>query len=130
MMTEDQLIEVLQGMKVGRKWGVRYKHSDSLIEQENQGISPLCWLLTLKGVERIELIPLPEEIMFNGVMIPAPLRVAPEIGTVYYVARPDMIGHHHASHWENDARDRLWLERGLAHLTAEAAARHGKAMTV
>jgi hypothetical protein len=130
MMTEDQLIEVLQGVKAGRKWGIRYKSSGDLIEQHSQCVDALCRCVPLNDVERIELIPLPEETMFNGVMIPAPLRVAPEIGTVYYVATLETNEYKYKDVWRDDPIDRRRLERGLVHPTAEAAARHGKAMTV
>lgn len=66
----------------------------------------------------IEVIPDPKTITINGVEVPGPERVAPEVGTKYHVidialGAPCLI-------WDNDITDCRYLELGLVYLNKEA----------
>lgn len=100
-----------EGVKAGRKWGYRTERGLA------GGMLPAY---------EIELMP--ETITCNGVEISAPLRVAPEKDTHYWVASPLARSFCSPPLWHGDSDDELWLARGLIHATREAAAAHGRAM--
>lgn len=60
--------------------------------------------------------------------VPEPLRTALAVGTSYYVAEIEAIDLSCYSHWGNDELDQRWLERGLIHLTKDAAELHAMAL--
>jgi hypothetical protein len=73
----------------------------------------------------------PRTINLNGIDVPEPLRVAPEIGSevfaaVLTAACPTYTAHPLA--WRGDASHHLWLKYGLIHLTREAAETHARAL--
>ena len=131
MNTLDELIEVLQGVKAGRKWGIRLKLSGHLIQHALQDLESLACLVTDKEIDRIELMP--ETTTCNGIKISAPLRVAPKLSERYYIASTVSRDFFEMLHWGDIEggqmwREQMWLERGIAHATPEAAAAHGRAM--
>lgn len=68
-------------------------------------------------------------ININGFEVPEPLFEKPEIGTEYYV--PDMNSRNSfvdSFTWVNDPIDKDYFEKGLVHLTEEAAELHAKAL--
>lgn len=70
----------------------------------------------------------PKTIEINGYQVPKPLKETPEVGTNYwlvllYLGEASMV---HT--WEGYEAELLWLERGLLHLTKEAATLHAKAL--
>ena len=64
----------------------------------------------------------PQHIIVNGFKVPKPLDVVP-IGCVY---TPSLMGG--ASLWLEPENKYLAVQRGIAHLTKEAATAHAKAM--
>lgn len=72
----------------------------------------------------------PLTIRIGGFDVPEPLRVAPVVGTRYFV--PEIESRFEKlsgfSNWDGDELDQRWLARGLVHLTEEAAALHAKAL--
>lgn len=72
----------------------------------------------------------PITIRIGAFDVPMPLRVAPEMGTQYFIL--DLSNgagkNYSATSWNNDSVDRRWLERGISHLTEEAAGLHAKAL--
>ena len=82
----------------------------------------------LQSPELFYLTPAIKTISVNGFEVPAPISCPPEVGTNYYVSAPTDDTYHYQWIWQGDMRDRLALERGLAHTTEEAAVAHAKAM--
>jgi hypothetical protein len=64
----------------------------------------------------------------NGFTVPAPLRVAPAEQTSYFVSAFTAKLFYCSACWVNDDIDKRWLDRGLVHLTKEAAIANAKAM--
>ena len=64
----------------------------------------------------------------NGFTVPAPLRVAPAEQTPYFVSSFSAELFYSSACWVNDDLDKRWLDRGLVHLTEEAAIANAKAM--
>ena len=122
MNTIDELIEVLQGVKAGRKWG--YRDTTGVLRKYNsKSVNEVVGMI---GSYTVELMP--ETTICNGIEISAPLRVAPVDGKRYYEANPCHEDFFEHWHWDGDDVDNLRLRRGLIHATQEAAAAHGKAM--
>jgi hypothetical protein len=71
----------------------------------------------------------PRLITINGFEVPEPVREPLKMGERYWVASvtPD-CSLCLACTWTCDGFDRLWLRRGLIHLTPEAAKKHAKAL--
>ncbi len=57
-----------------------------------------------------------------------PLSEPPEIGDIYFVARPDAAYYFSEQYWEDLDGELGWLKRGLLFSTAEEAARAGEAL--
>ena len=67
-------------------------------------------------------------IIVNGIEVPEPVREALEVGQRYWLADPTSITFHKKTYWGDDDIDIRILNRGLIHLTEEAAVAHAKAM--
>lgn len=61
------------------------------------------------------------------VTLPEPMREAPAVGTEYWVEYPTDWGNAFNFTWANGEMDYLWLSRGIAHTTKEAAVASCKA---
>ncbi len=91
-----------------------------------------CGGVFVEGSEyRIE----PRTILVNGFEVPEPMRVAPKSAAGVYTvtlfshggdAAKDMLAS--KTYWCDSGNQRWWLERGICHLTKEAAIAHAKAM--
>jgi hypothetical protein len=71
----------------------------------------------------------PKTININGHEIPEPVREPLTKGQSYFI--PDLATRGAGSCewlWHGDTPDLLWLERGLVHLTKEAAKAHAEAL--
>ena len=127
-MTPDEIIGVLQGVKAGRKWGIRFRSSGDLVEQASQEAESLCRCIVANDVERVELLPLPDEITIPARVIPAPLREAPKYGYEYYTfdpLEPDGVACHA---WAGDTVDERLLASGVVFDTKLRALAAWKAM--
>ena len=92
----------------------------------------------MAGVERLEVTETrtialkPRTIRIGEFDVPEPLRVAPKrvTGKVtkYWTVSLSSIGAVDAVIWDNDCWDKLFLARGIIHLTREAAEIHTKAL--
>ena len=69
----------------------------------------------------------PSMININGYEVPEPMRVEPEIGTVYYIVVFSDSGTYFAD-WQGGSYEKYWLKLGLCHSTKEAAELHMKAL--
>jgi len=70
----------------------------------------------------------PRTININGIEVPEPCRVPPKHLQTYYLVSPiNEIGWYETS-WRGFECEQRWLERGLIHMTAEAAEAHLKAL--
>jgi hypothetical protein len=67
-------------------------------------------------------------IKVNGFDVPEPVRHSLEYDTSYFSVSVSNVGFSTKFQWENDPLDKLWLSRGLIHLTEENAIAHAKAM--
>ena len=74
--------------------------------------------------------PAPKFILINGHQVPEPMRVAPARDCGYWhPAVNESIGKFtQISTWDDDGLDRQRLERGICHLTREAAELHATAL--
>ena len=75
----------------------------------------------------------PEIININGFKVAGPLREAPAVGSMYYVAKLWVIGddvrsYHGPYQWAGDQADGLMLDAGIVHTTAQAAKAHSEAL--
>jgi hypothetical protein len=74
----------------------------------------------------------PRTININGFDVPEPVREPLAIGQEYFIpliANLFVMSQHYELHiWIGGHIDNCWLEKGLIHLTKEAAETHGKAI--
>jgi hypothetical protein len=124
-MNEDQLIEVLQGIKAGRKWQYKDVEYGWTVAPQQSVIELLRFVI---GAGEARLEPVATHIMVNGVKVPAPLRVGPTSRIKYYRADPSMSELYKPYYWDDAPTEHLWIERGLVHLTQDAAVAHARAM--
>ena len=70
----------------------------------------------------------PHTITINGIEVPEPIREAPEMNTPYYLT--DASDRHLVidTSWEGSPIEHSWLNRGLCHLTEDAAKAHARAL--
>lgn len=127
-MTPDEIITVLQGVKAGRKWGIRFRSSGDLVEQASQDLESLCRCIVANDVARVELMPLPDEITIPARVIPAPLREPLNDGDQYWIADVGSDNFCFATSWFGNEDDLLILKRGLAFADQQSAEKAAKAM--
>ena len=123
-MNEKRLIPVLQGITEGKKWG--YRVDRGLVESKDQSFNALLKACYFYAYSDIELIP--ETRICNGIVISAPLTVAPMNKERYYIASPYERDFFSIGLWLGCDHDMRLLERGLLHATKEPAELHGRAM--
>lgn len=70
----------------------------------------------------------PRTIRIGEFDVPEPLREAPALGSAYMVPNMFTVSGATYRNWDSDTADFIALERGLAHLTSEAAELHAKAL--
>jgi hypothetical protein len=70
----------------------------------------------------------PQTIKIGEHEFPMPMREAPALGAMYWVAGPTQSEYAFQDSWSDDFVDRFWLQRGLCHSTREAALQHAKAL--
>ena len=63
----------------------------------------------------------------NGEEYPEPVRGPLEYGQEFFVANPLGMDFYSSCEWNGSMLEILWLERGLIHLTREAAIAYGRA---
>jgi hypothetical protein len=64
----------------------------------------------------------------NGFTVPAPVKIAPSFGTKYCYTAPAVEAFFLSTFYSEDEFDKAVLNRGLIHLTKEAAIANAKAM--
>lgn len=70
----------------------------------------------------------PRTITINGIEVPEPMRVRPELGQSYYGIGLGKTKSFFRNNWDDDETDNLLFERGLCHLTPESAIKHAEAL--
>ena len=70
----------------------------------------------------------PRTHVVNGFTVPAPEVDALALDDVYFIGEPSSVDWHTEYTWYADNSDKRFLERGLVHLTKEAATANAKAM--
>jgi len=70
----------------------------------------------------------PRTHVVNGFSVPAPEVEALALNDVYFIGEPAIVDWHTKTTWYKDNSDKRFLERGLVHLTKEAAIANAKAM--
>ena len=70
----------------------------------------------------------PRTININGFEVPEPAREPLEDRQDYYMPSITLLDGAEYYVWRGDEHDTRWLEKGLIHLTKEAAATHAKAL--
>jgi hypothetical protein len=70
----------------------------------------------------------PKTININGFEVPEPVRKPLDNGESYYLAGITKIDSDCVATWHNNLCDYNWLQKGLIHLTKEAAILHTKAL--
>ena len=63
-------------------------------------------------------------ININGIEVPMPLREYPKVGTVVFLASTNCTRGNNYSKWRNEGTCFEWIEKGIVHLTQEAAQKH------
>jgi len=126
-MTTDEIIEVLQGVKAGRKWEIHRESTDTWRPNVEQSFGALMSMVATGYTVR--LAPLPDEITLPARTIPAPLREAPKDAEIVFLADPfEDGGYTEVYFYKRDAYHESWLKRGFFFATAEKAAKASKAM--
>lgn len=75
--------------------------------------------------ETVEYRLKPRTININGFEVPEPLRTAPAYDTPYFIIDiPDTL----SLAWSNSHDEKIWLKKGIIHLTREAAEKHIEAL--
>lgn len=77
-----------------------------------------------KGAASFRLKP---QLVIGDRLVPMPEREAPAVG-IFFTASPHVEDYYSTYSWSGDKSDLRWLERGLVHLTKEAAIAHGEAL--
>ena len=70
----------------------------------------------------------PKTITVNGIEVPEPIREEPKVGEKYFLvdlASPTLVNDYP---WSGHRYATEWLNKGLVHLTEEAAIAHAKAL--
>lgn len=70
----------------------------------------------------------PKTILVNGIEVPEPVRKPLKEAETYWLAVPTNPRRALQTVWSDDEDDKLFLSRGLVHLTKEAAVLHAEAM--
>lgn len=68
------------------------------------------------------------QLVIGGRLVPMPEREAPAEGTTYFTPDPHSVDHYGSYIWRNLQSNQRFLERGLVHLTKEAAIAHGEVL--
>lgn len=68
------------------------------------------------------------QLVIGDQLVPMPEREAPASGTAYFVPALYTLTCYSEYCWTGDECEQRWLERGLVHLTKEAASAHSKAL--
>ena len=68
------------------------------------------------------------QLVIGDQLVPMPEREAPDIGDTYFTSNAHAKDYYTMYSWGDSWLDQAWLERGLIHLTKEAAIAHGKAL--
>ena len=126
MTFKEALIAHLQGEKVEvfhTVTGVK-KLWEELIDENYFGA-------LISGADKLYSFRIaPRTILVNGVEVPAPEKVGPEIGTQYYLPSPSKGSRYSAEFWEAAEFDVCALEDGLVYLDKESAIARAKAMLI
>ena len=107
--------------KLAQSWGLRFPHDftpDVLQQMMNGGAQRHDYEFRIK----------PRTITLNGREVQAGETVEPAGGTMVFIADPAQDEFHTAIRWRMASCFARWLERGLVHLTKEAAIAHARAM--
>jgi hypothetical protein len=86
-----------------------------------------CWKTRFvhpRWIKEVQYRRKPKTININGFEVPEPLREYPEVGTVIFLASTNCTMGNNHSKWRNDYTYLEWLEKGIVHLTSEAAQEH------
>ena len=70
----------------------------------------------------------PRTIRIGDMEEPEPMRVAPNVGDVYWVVQPAGNASCFHQSWAGNFVEMDWLRKGLMHSSSEAAAQHAKAL--
>ncbi|EJD6037747.1 hypothetical protein M0J18_RS04770 [Morganella morganii] len=106
--------------KTDKEW---YRHFEFKTDKCSDWHDMSCDFLFYEHVEyRLK----PRFIDINGHQVPEPVREPLKIGQVYWLVR--IHGAIDSFEWEGDHACNAWLERGLIHLTEEAAEAHRVAL--
>lgn len=79
--------------------------------------------------DRFEWRVKPEGILINGIEVPCPVREPLKEDQEFFMADGTQVTNPVRFYWSSKSRSMLvWLERGLIHLTEEAAIAHAEAL--
>lgn len=125
-MKELTPAELVQAILDGKKVEFRMMSSDTWFELKEWKSVKLGELLDAVWQYRL----VQEMVTIGGVNFPKPVSEPLALGTKYWVAEPSYLNHTMGDSytWCADADDRLFLKRGLIHLSKENAIEHSKAL--
>lgn len=120
MKIQDLLRHVADNVDAGRPAGHGLLYKGNPCRECNP--DHICY----RSSEKYSLAPLTHEV--NGHIVPAPLTEPPEMGTPYFVPALLVDDYCRSSRWDCHGQDLKYLDRGLIHLTKEAAQQNTLAM--
>lgn len=119
--------EVFQALADGKEIEVKVLIGDAAQVWQTVTAFKVCELISTEfDVARFRIKP--ETVTINGRKVPKPETEAPKIGKIYYCASVFYEGGYDVSRWDGDTADERLLQRGLVHLTKEAAIAHAEAL--
>lgn len=118
MELQDLLRHIADNVENGKDW---YKG----LECKNLSNRP-NWEDVVDHHDWFKLAPRTHEV--SGFTVPAPEVEALALDDVYFIGEPSSVDWHTEYTWYKDNSDKRFLERGLVHLTKEAAVANAKAM--
>jgi hypothetical protein len=124
-MTPDQIIEVLQGVKVGRKWQYFMTTNSKFVTPDYQSTGHFLYRAHCEFA--IQLCLAPDKITLPARTIPAPLRQAPKVGDTYYLPNACNEAWFDSQQWDGDSYDFIALKNGQCYSAAERAILAAKA---
>lgn len=120
------LVAIAEGKRI--EWHGLGIHAEWIVQDSAQVLRDIACRRDLPERYRVA----PEIININGFKVAGPLREAPAVGSMYYVANLGVLGdedfYQGPYQWTGDQVDGFTLAAGIVHTTAQAAKAHSEAL--
>lgn len=98
-------------------------------EENIGGAWSTCSERSILFLSNLEYRRKPRTVTINGFEVPTPYQGMMEEGRAFFIACAETKGYTYEDRWNGGSGQQQWRKRGLTHLTQEAAALHGKALS-